>query len=97
MGETMKRSKQQIFSEILEICRDGANKTRIVYQANLNFRTVNPYLKVLIENQLINLDQGEYQTTQEGMILLESINQVNEMLYMDMTRLRQLAVEGSGM
>jgi hypothetical protein len=54
-------------------------------------------LKVLIENQLINLDQGEYQTTQEGMILLESINQVNEMLYMDMTRLRQLAVEGSGM
>jgi predicted transcriptional regulator len=80
MGETMKRSKQQIFSEILVICRDGAKKTKIVYQANLNFRTVNPYLKILIENQLINLDQGEYQITPQGMNLLESINQVTEKL-----------------
>jgi predicted transcriptional regulator len=38
-------------------------------------------LKVLIENNLINLDRGEYQTTQEGMNLLESINQVTEKLY----------------
>jgi predicted transcriptional regulator len=77
----MRRSRPQIISEILEICRNGANKTRIVYQANLNFGIVNPYLKVLIENQLINLDQGEYQTTPHGMNLLDSINQVNEMLY----------------
>jgi predicted transcriptional regulator len=77
----MKRNKQQIFSEILEICRNGANKTRIVYQANLNFRTVNPYLKILIERHLINIDQGEYQTTQDGMNLLESINRVIEKLY----------------
>ncbi|MGB5099929.1 MAG: winged helix-turn-helix domain-containing protein [Methanothrix sp.] len=77
----MKRNKHQIFSEILEICRNGANKTRIVYQANLNFKTANPYLKVLIEKHLITLDQGEYQTTQEGMNLLESINQVTEKLY----------------
>jgi predicted transcriptional regulator len=77
----MKRNKQEIFSEILEICRNGANKTRIVYQANLNFRTVNPYLKILIERHLINIDQGEYQTTQDGMNLLESINRVTEKLY----------------
>jgi predicted transcriptional regulator len=77
----MRRSRPQIISEILEICRNGANKTKIVYQANLNFRTVNPYLKVLIEKHLINLDQGEYQTTPHGMNLLESINQVTEKLY----------------
>ena len=77
----MKRNKHQIISEILEICRNGANKTKIVYQANLNFRMVNPYLKVLIEKHLINLDQGEYQTTPHGMNLLESINQVTEKLY----------------
>jgi predicted transcriptional regulator len=77
----MKRSRHQIISEILEICRNGANKTRIVYQANLNFRTVNPYLKVLIENRLLDVDQGIYQTTREGISLQESINQVNEMLY----------------
>jgi predicted transcriptional regulator len=77
----MKRNIHQIFSEILEICRNGANKTRIVYQANLNFRTVNLYLDVLKKKNLINIDHGEYQTTQDGMNLLESINQVNEMLY----------------
>jgi predicted transcriptional regulator len=76
----MKRNKHQIFSEILEICRNGANKTRIVYRANLNFRTVTPYLKVLIEKHLINFNHGEYQTTTQGINLLENINQVNEKL-----------------
>ena len=44
-----KRSKHTIISQILGICRDGASKTRIVYQANLNFRTVNPYIELLIK------------------------------------------------
>lgn len=77
----MKRSRHQIISEILKICINGANKTRIVYQANLNFRTVNPYLQDLSKHHLIDFDQGEYITTSEGISLLESINQVNEQLY----------------
>jgi predicted transcriptional regulator len=81
----MKRSKQEIFSQILNICMNGANKTRIVYQANLNFRTVNPYLDILIKNQhLIETGHGEqilYQTTQKGTDLLESINKVNSTLF----------------
>lgn len=77
----MKRSRHQIISEILKICISGANKTRIVYQANLNFRTVNPYLLDLVKKHLIDLDQGEYITTSDGLSLLENINQVNEQLY----------------
>jgi predicted transcriptional regulator len=81
----MKRSKQEIFSQILDICMNGANKTRIVYQANLNFRTVNPYLDILIKNEhLIETGQGEqilYQTTQKGKDLLETINKVNSTLF----------------
>ena len=84
-GGTMKRSRQEIFSQILNICMNGANKTRIVYQANLNFRTVNPYLDILIKNQhLMEVGQGEqvlYQTTQKGINLLESINKVNNTLF----------------
>jgi predicted transcriptional regulator len=49
----LKRSKHVIISEILDICKDGANKTRIVYQANLNFRTVDPYIDLLIKNNLL--------------------------------------------
>ena len=82
---TMKRSRQEIFSQILDICMNGANKTRIVYLANLNFRTVNPYLDILIKNQhIIETSQGEqilYRTTQKGMDLLESINKVNSTLF----------------
>ncbi len=81
----MKRSRQEIFSQILDICLTGANKTKIVYQANLNFRTVNPYLDILIKNQhLIETGQGAqilYKTTSKGTYLLESINKINNTLF----------------
>lgn len=79
----MKRSKHEIFSKILEICINGANKTRIVYQANLNFRTVNPYLHILIKNNLLEASQERhilYKTTKEGSNLQETISQVNNAL-----------------
>ena len=79
----MKRSKHEIFSRILEICINGASKTRIVYQANLNFRTVNPYLQTLIKNNLLEASQEDhklYKTTEEGENMHENISQVNSML-----------------
>jgi predicted transcriptional regulator len=42
---------------------------------------VKSYLQDLIENHLIYANQGIYQTTPNGMSLLESINQVNVQLY----------------
>jgi predicted transcriptional regulator len=77
----MRRSRQRIIYEILQICRNGVNKTTIVYQANINFRSVKSYLQVLIENHLIDANQGEYQTTLKGISLLETLNQVEEQLY----------------
>ena len=79
----MKRSKQEIFSRILEICIDSSSKTRIVYQANLNFRTVNPYLQILIENNLLEASQEDhklYKTTAEGVIMYEKISEISSML-----------------
>ncbi|MDQ1262594.1 MAG: hypothetical protein QG575_1775 [Euryarchaeota archaeon] len=79
----MKRSKHEIFSKILEVCINGASKTRIVYQANLNFRTVNPYLDILIKNNLLESSQENhilYKTTKEGANIYETINKVNNML-----------------
>jgi predicted transcriptional regulator len=48
-----------IISQILDICINGASKTRIVYQADLNFRTINPYLDLLIRNGLINVKKEQ--------------------------------------
>ena len=80
----MKRCRNDIISHILSICLNGANKTRIVYQANLNFRTVNPYIDILIKNNLIEeASQGGlvlYVTTQKGTSLLETMNQVSKEL-----------------
>jgi predicted transcriptional regulator len=64
-----KRSTDQIIAQILDVCRDGAGKTKIVYASNLNFRTVNPPLDLLLEKGLIEASQGDrpiYRTTQAG-------------------------------
>jgi len=79
----MKRSREEIFAKILNVCKNGANKTRVVYQANLNFRTVNPYLETLIGGNLIEVYQGKsvlYKTTEKGTNLLEAFSQVNKQL-----------------
>lgn len=78
-----KRSKHVIVSQILDICKNGACKTKIVYQANLNFRTVNPYIDLLIKNNLIEVKQGEtilYETTDRGRHLLDDFKQINSQL-----------------
>lgn len=72
-----------IVSQILDICKNGACKTKIVYQANLNFRTVNPYIDLLIKNNLIEVKQGEtilYETTDRGRHLLDDFKQINSQL-----------------
>jgi predicted transcriptional regulator len=76
----MKRSRDMIISKILDICTTGAHKTRIVYQANLNFRTVNPYLELLTKNGMINAQKESnpvvYETTSKGLALLQNYKQI---------------------
>lgn len=78
----MKRSRDMIISKILDICTGGAHKTRIVYQANLNFRTVNPYLELLKNDGMINSKtDGKiviYETTARGFALLDNFKQIQD-------------------
>ena len=79
----MKRSRDMIISQILDICIDGASKTKIVYQANLNFRTINPYLDLLTKNGLINVKKEQtiiYKTTPRGLNLLDNFRQIHNEL-----------------
>ena len=81
-----KRSKQEIIAQILEVCLEKSSKTRIVYQVNLNFRTINPYLQLLIKNELLDLlerEQKLYRTTARGESLLESIKKINKSISSD--------------
>ena len=76
----LKRSRDVIISKILDICIEGAHKTKIVYQANLNFRTVNPYLELLTKNGMINAKTDNnlviYETTARGLGLLDDFKQI---------------------
>ncbi|MGD0955100.1 MAG: winged helix-turn-helix domain-containing protein [Methanotrichaceae archaeon] len=76
----MKRTKEFIIPKILDVCNGGANKTRIVYQANLNFRTVNPYIELLTKNGMITTRKERnlvvYETTTRGLALLDNYKQI---------------------
>jgi predicted transcriptional regulator len=79
----MKRNRHTIVTQILSICKNKSNKTRIVYQANLNFSTVNPYLDLLIKNGLIAVKQGKttlYETTEDGINLLDNFMEIDSQL-----------------
>jgi predicted transcriptional regulator len=81
---TQKRSRDQIIARILAFCQeDNANKTRIVYRVGLNFRTVEPYLDLLLEKGLLEAIPGKpimYKTTEKGEGALES-HRVVEAIY----------------
>lgn len=61
-----RRSGMDICHDILKVAEQGAKKTRLVYQANLNFRIVKKYLNLLLERGLIEHKNGHYFTTDEG-------------------------------
>jgi Predicted transcriptional regulator len=80
-AKTLIRSSHQIISEILQVCRNSTRKTTIVKNAKLDSKRADSYLQVLLKNQLIYANQGEYQITEKGVSLLDRINQVNVQLY----------------
>ncbi len=70
-----KRSRDQIIAQILALCQEaGTSRTRIVYQTNLNFKTVVLYLDLLCEKGLLKAIPGDrimYKTTEKGEGALE--------------------------
>lgn len=67
-----------IIAQILEACVDGASKTRVVYQCNLNFTTVNPYLDLLTGRGLIAASSGPralFRATERGLELMDRLKQ----------------------
>jgi predicted transcriptional regulator len=79
-----RRSEELIIFQILDICANGAGKTRIVYQANLNSQRVDYYLSNLKKNGLITREargsKVEYKITDKGMQLKEKLQRLqNEM------------------
>lgn len=53
------RSRTDIVSQILEAANGGASKTKIMYKAYLSYAQLKEYLSVLVENGLLEYQEGE--------------------------------------
>lgn len=61
-----RRSRIDISAEILDTAMNGANKTQIVYNTNLNFSIAKKYLEMLENKDLIRQEGDLYITTEKG-------------------------------
>lgn len=76
-----RRNKLEIISSILSICRgDGASKTRIVYQANLNFKNAGIYLEWMTNRGYLIKESKIYKTTLSGQDLLDNLKDLSSMI-----------------
>ena len=79
------RSRSDIAEMILDAANGGATKTKIMYKAFLSCAQLKVYLAVLIENGLIEYEEGRqfYRTTEKGIRLLRVYNQVGELVVLN--------------
>ena len=80
-----RRSNIEIIAEMLKVGENGAGKTKIMYNANLSYTQIQKYLGFLTSQGFIDKMQlgnpsVTYQVTNNGLKLLESINNLMEML-----------------
>jgi len=73
----MRRNDLQIQADLLGIACEGSKKTRLVYQGNLNFNVIKPYLIRMLNAGLMELADGIYYTTEKGR---RFINRFNELM-----------------
>ena len=75
------RSRSDIIGLLLSAANGGgASKTKLMYKAYLSFNQLREYMTLLVENGLIEYEEGmrTYRTTEKGMRLLQIQNTMDE-------------------
>ncbi|HEX4849611.1 MAG TPA: winged helix-turn-helix domain-containing protein [Puia sp.] len=75
------RSRSDIVGLLLDAANGGgATKTKLMYKAYLSFNQLRDYLALLVENGLMEYEEGmrTYRTTEKGIRLLHIQNKMNE-------------------
>ena len=72
---TKYRDRLGIIADILEVARDGAKKTRIMYMANLSYTLLTRYMSDVLDRGLVKKETGKtYMLTDKGAYFLQKIN-----------------------
>ena len=88
MKVSPRRSNIEIIAEMLKVGENGAGKTKIMYNANMSYKQIQKYLGFLMNEGFIDkVEVGNpsvtYKVTDRGLDLLNSINNIMEMLGLD--------------
>ncbi len=79
-----RRNTNMVTTQILKVCKEGASKTRVIYQANLNSIIGTQYLDYLMKNGFIEaIPDGArfiYRTTAKGQDLQEKLGQYQSIM-----------------
>ena len=71
-----RRSRTDIAEDILTIAMNGAKKTHIVYEVNLNFNLAQKYLEMLKDKELIRQENGLFTTTEKGKVFQQTAKEL---------------------
>lgn len=82
----VRRSRIEILSCIVELCRDPMPRTHIMYKANLSQRQLNTYLKFLLRVGLIGRESNEYRITEKGFEFIKKYDRIKKLLNNDLTK-----------
>jgi len=76
------RSRTDIVATILEAANGGSTKTKIMYKSYLSYAQLKEYLSILIENGLLEYEEGElkYKTTEKGIRFMRAYSEIGEMV-----------------
>ena len=78
------RSRSEIVGLLLDAANGGgATKTKLMYKAYLSFNQLKEYLTLLVENALIEYEDGmhTYRTTEKGIRLMKIQNEMAPIKY----------------
>jgi predicted transcriptional regulator len=83
-----RRDRHDIVAEILKTAREGKIKTHIMYKAKLSYSQINTYIGLLVEKGFLENTKVRrkkqtvtmYKTTSKGILFIENIETVNQLL-----------------
>jgi predicted transcriptional regulator len=82
MSNKSKRSRMQLFAEILSLCQKPRTKTRVMYRTNLSYTLVNDLLEQLQKSSLIEVHyrKERYATTEKGLAFLQKWTELQQLM-----------------
>jgi predicted transcriptional regulator len=67
-------------NEILNISKEGAKKTHVMYRANLSHSQLEKYLGILMDKKLLGIDDGLYVITEKGKEFVKKFVEIQSIL-----------------